>query len=91
MSTLNTVPNLYPIYKSIIDVKANDDYTLQIEFDHNEKKILDMQPYLNLGRFKELKSKEKFKEICVSFDSIEWKNGLDLDPEFVYEKSIKIE
>ena len=77
------------MYRAIIDVTANDDYTLLIRFEGNETGILDMRPYLTTGRFKELMSKEKFKEVRVSFDTIEWGNGVDLDPEFINEKSKK--
>jgi hypothetical protein len=30
---------------------------------------------------------EKFRRVRVSFDTIEWDEGVDLDPEFVYKKS----
>ncbi len=78
------------MYKSIIDVKANDDYTLLISLENNEQRILDMRPFLSIGRFEELKSKDKFKKVRISFDTIEWENGLDLDPEFINNKSKKI-
>nr|WP_242988691.1 DUF2442 domain-containing protein [Acetobacterium sp. KB-1] len=44
-------------------------------------------PYLDKDHFQELKAEEKFKTIRVSFDSIEWCNQADLDPEFLFEKS----
>lgn len=47
-----------------------------------------MKPYLDFGRYQELKSPSKFKKEKVSFDTIEWENQLDIDPEFVYEKSV---
>jgi hypothetical protein len=37
--------------------------------------------------FCELASREAFKTVRVAFDSIEWDNGLDLDPEYLYEHS----
>jgi hypothetical protein len=79
------------MYKAIVSVKANDDYTLLISLEDDEKRILDMRPFLSIGRFEELKSKEKFKDVRVSFDTVEWGNGLDLDPEFINDKSKKID
>ena len=46
-----------------------------------------MKPYLDKGIFQELKDKKKFKTVRVSFDSIEWANQADIDPEILYEKS----
>jgi len=33
---------------------------------------------------------ERFKRARVSFDTIEWDDGVDLDPEFIYDKSTPI-
>ncbi len=59
---------------------------LSIVFDNNETGILDMKPYLEFGVFRKLKNIDAFKQVRVSFDTIEWASGVDLDPEFVYEK-----
>ena len=32
------------------------------------------------------KDYSSFKKVRVAFDTIEWESGVDLDPEFVYEK-----
>jgi hypothetical protein len=34
-----------------------------------------------------VKDVQVFNSVKVSFDSIEWKNGLDLDPELLYQES----
>ena len=34
-----------------------------------------------------LKDENIFKMVKISFDTIEWPNGIDLDPEVLYEKS----
>ena len=47
-----------------------------------------MKPYLDKGIFKELKDENKFKSVRVSFDSIEWCNQADIDPEVLYERSV---
>jgi hypothetical protein len=76
------------MYLSIIEVKPMSDYQLLLTFENSEKRIFDMKPYLNKGIFKELKDEEKFRSVRVSFDSIEWSNQADIDPEVLYEKSI---
>jgi hypothetical protein len=75
------------MYLSVIDVKPMDDYRLFLTFENNEQKIFDVSPYLEIGKFTELKNKDIFDSVKVSFDSIEWSNHLDLDPEVLYQKS----
>jgi len=75
------------MYLAIKNVKPLEDYYLLLKFENNEEKIFDVKPYLEIGKFKELKDKNLFKSVKVCFDSIEWDNQLDLDPELLYEKS----
>ena len=75
------------MYLAVKDVKALENYTLLLKFENDEEKIFDVKPYLNIGKFQELKDENLFKSVRVNFDSIEWANKLDLDPEFLYEKS----
>lgn len=74
------------MYQSVKEVFPSDDYTLTIVFQNNESGILDIKPMLDFGVFKQLKELEVFRQVRVSFDTIEWDCGVDLDPEFVYEK-----
>ncbi len=75
------------MYLGIKQVSATDDYQLDLVFENNEQRRFDMKPLLTLGRFSELKELALFKTVRISFDTIEWNNGLDLDPEYLYEKS----
>lgn len=74
------------MYLSVISVKPLDDYRLFLEFENNEQKVFDVKPYLEIGKFKELKDERLFRSVKVKFDSIEWDNMLDLDPELLYQK-----
>ena len=78
------------MYAKVVDVQATGDYKLILTYDSGERRLFDVAPYLSIGRFAELRSIEAFQKIGVSFDTIEWENGLDLDPEFLYEKSEKM-
>ncbi|KAF5090584.1 MULTISPECIES: DUF2442 domain-containing protein [Acetobacterium] len=75
------------MYLAVIDVEPLNDYKLLLTFENGEKRIFDVSPYLDKGIFQELKNEEKFKTVRVRFDSIEWCNQADLDPEFLFEKS----
>jgi len=79
------------MYQAIKDVKPQADYVLLLTFENGEKRQFDMKPYLNTGIFKELKDIRLFETVRTSFDSIEWDNKADFDPEVLYQKSLKIE
>ena len=78
------------MYISVKSVRPLSEYQLLLTFENNKKKIFDMKPYLDKGIYKELKDENKFKTVRISFDSIEWCNKADIDPEFLYEQSKKI-
>jgi hypothetical protein len=78
---------MIPVIKDVLPLP---DYLLQLTFDNGEKRQFDMKPYLDLGIFKELKDLNKFKMVRVSFDSIEWENEADMDPEILYAESISL-
>ena len=72
-------------------MKALKNYELEIIFENKEIRIFDVKPYLETGIFKKLKDEKIFKMVKVSYDSIEWPYGIDLDPEILYEKGKTIE
>ena len=76
------------MYLAVKDVKTIDDYKLILTFEDDSVRIFDMKPHLRKGVFKELKDEKLFKTVKVSFDSIEWANGIDIDPETLYEDGV---
>lgn len=71
----------------ITKAKYIKDYKIEITFEDNKTGIVDLEKIiLNDTRpiFQELKDKNKFSQIKVAMDTITWKNGLDLAPEFLY-------
>ncbi|MDQ7015937.1 MAG: DUF2442 domain-containing protein [Gammaproteobacteria bacterium] len=77
------------MYPAVIRVLAEEDYVLSIDFDNGEKGVLDMKPFLDFGLFRRITNVQEFEKVHVSFDTIEWASGADLDPEFVYLKCSK--
>ncbi len=75
------------MYIGVKDVKPLKDYKLLLDFENGERKIFDISPYLEIGAFKTLRDEKLFNSVKVSFDTIEWDNHLDLDPEILYSKS----
>ena len=70
----------------IVAVACEEDYILSVAFESWEKGLLDMKPYLDFGVFGKIRDPKIFGTVHVSFDTIAWDTGADLDPEFVYEK-----
>jgi len=75
------------MYLAIKYVQPASNYQLILTFENGERRQFDMNPYLGLGIFQELRDVVKFNTVKVSFDSIEWENEADLDPEFLYKNS----
>ena len=78
------------MYLPVKGVKPLDGYKLQVKFKNGEEKIFDLTPYLNIGKFAELRDIPLFNSVTVKFDSIEWANHIDIDPEFLYANSVTI-
>ena len=74
------------MHPAVISVECEDDYILSVSFDNGENGLLDMKPYLDFGVFRKIRDPDIFKTVHVSFDTIAWESGADIDPEFVYEK-----
>ena len=75
------------MYLSVKKVKPLSNYKLELTFENKEIRVFDVKPYLDIGLFKTLKDEKIFNMVKVSYDTIEWPNGVDLDPEILYEKS----
>ena len=78
------------MYLAVKSVKALKEYKLLLKFENQEQKIFDVTPYLDIGKFSELKEISLFNSVSVCFDSIEWANHLDIDPETLYQQSITV-
>jgi hypothetical protein len=76
------------MYLSVKEVKAMDEYKLLLTFENGETRLFDMNPYLEKGIFRALKDISLFKSVRVNFDTVEWENETDIDPETLYEDSV---
>lgn len=72
----------------ILKVTTTDNYELIITYEGNQERIFDVKPLLEKGLFKELKDIRNFKNVKIAFDTVEWLNGIDIDPDDLYRDSI---
>lgn len=79
------------MYVSVIGVRPLENHKLMLEFENTEQRIFDVTPLLGIGKFSELRDQSVFNTVKVKFDTIEWSNKLDIDPEYLYKESIKVE
>jgi len=73
---------------AILDVQADPAFLLRIHYVNGEHRVLDMRPWLSTGIFRRIAEFSMFSTARVCFDTIEWNNGVDIDPDFVYSRSV---
>ena len=69
----------------IKDVDYIKDYQLELTFNDDKKKIVDLRNHLDGEIFKPLKDLAFFRQYGLTSWTIEWSNGADFAPEFLYE------
>jgi len=79
------------MYIGVKTVKPLPDFQLLLTFDNGEQRVFSVEPYLDRGRFNELRDVALFGSVHVSFDTVEWANGLDLCPETLYTESVPVQ
>ena len=75
-------------YPKLKNVTVLDEYRLLIEFSNGEKKIYDFSHNLGHPYYKELKDRNKFKNVKINEGEIEWVTGQDFCPNTLYEDSV---
>ena len=58
----------------IIKVTANDDHTLLVEFDGNNKVLFDMKELIQTMPYYSLNNLENFKDFSLEEGAIRWKD-----------------
>jgi len=68
----------------VTDVEYLQDYTMRLEFSDGVQKQINFYPLLKGKLFEPLKDKNNFIQFGLNHWTIEWANGADLAPEFLY-------
>ncbi len=71
----------------VINVKPEQNFSLLLTFSNGEVKRFDLNPYLEIGIFRELKELSVFNSVKPFLGSIQWVNGVDLCPDTLYLES----
>jgi hypothetical protein len=75
------------IRKRVTTARANDDFTLDLEFGDGVIRRFDAKPYLDKGIFVDLKDLAYFKKVNVAHGTVHWENEQDFAPETLYLES----
>lgn len=70
--------------KKVVLAKANDDFTLDIQFNDGSLKRFDAKSYPDYPVFRELKDVNRFKNIKIVFGTVQWENEQDISPKTLY-------
>ncbi|HMQ51915.1 MAG TPA: DUF2442 domain-containing protein [Anaerolineae bacterium] len=81
------------MFLHLTEVNYLEDYKLRLKFNNGIIKDVDLRDELYGKVFEPLKEIELFKQVAVNRDTntIEWPNGADFAPEFLYEVGQDIE
>ena len=72
------------MFLHVIDAEYLEKYKLKLKFNNDEIKEVDLKDELYGEIFEPLKDIQKFKNFFISQNTIEWDNGADFAPEFLY-------
>jgi hypothetical protein len=75
------------VFLHVNSVRYLRDYELQLEFSNGAVKIVNLENELHGEVFEPLRDMNLFRAVVVNPESgtIEWPNGADLAPEFLFE------
>ena len=73
------------MFLEVVKAEYLMDYKIKLWFNDNVVKVVDLSNSLNGEAFTHLRNIDDFKRFTIKFNTIEWKNGADFAPEFLYE------
>ena len=74
-------------FLKILDAKYLSGYKIQLWFSNGEVRIADLADSITGPVFEQLKDLGFFVQFSIPFNSLEWPNGADFAPEYLYEIS----
>lgn len=73
------------MFIEVIKAEYIGGYNLLLLFNIGERRIADLSNSLKGTVFAPLKNIDYFKRFSIKFNTIEWENGADFAPEYLYE------
>ena len=73
------------MFLEISEATYIEDYKIELQFNNGETCLVDLENELNGTVFNPLKDKNNFRKFSIVFNTIEWENGADFAPEYLYD------
>lgn len=75
------------MYYSVVDARHVRDFVLWLKFADGSEGEVDLANDLQGPLFQPLRNPAVFRQFKLEYGTIEWPNGADFAPEFLYEKA----
>lgn len=74
----------------VVNVDYIKDYIVDLKYSNGEKKRVDFFPLLKSGKKQELLNKNNFILFGLNHWTLEWYNGVDFAPDFLYQQGVSL-
>lgn len=74
----------------VVDVDYVKDYTMDLKFSNGETRRVNFLPLLKGGKREELKDRNNFIQFGLNHWTLEWYNGIDFAPDYLYRQGTMI-
>ena len=78
------------MFLEVTQAKYLDNYKLLITFNNGVQKTVDLKNELNGSVYAPLKQLDYFKNFRIIYNTVEWENGADYAPEYLYEIGVNM-
>jgi len=76
------------MFLEVSKAKYLDNYKIALMFNNGENKVVDLKNELNGEVFVPLHDLDYFKNFQIKYNTIEWENGADYVPEYLYKIAV---
>ena len=76
---------LKTMFIEVVKAEYMDGYRLLLLFSNSERRIVDLSNSLKGAVYAPLKDIDYFKRFSIKFNTVEWENGADFAPEYLYD------
>ena len=73
------------MFLEITNANYLSEYKILLNFNTGDTKIVDLKNELTGSIFEPLKDINYFKDFSIKYNTIEWNNGADFAPEYLYQ------
>lgn len=73
------------MFLEVLEAEYLRDYLVKVTFNTGEIKLVDLKESLQGPVFEPLKDMNFFRQFTIHFNTLEWQNGADFAPEYLFQ------